>query len=102
MSEQPVINTRSDLVTAIDYIYRLQAEIERLKSEMLFVPVFPQWIPVSERLPEDGLYWAYVYSCDEKWQQETIYKISHGGWQIEDYIKVSHWMPLPPPPEGEA
>ena len=56
----------------------------------------PKWIPVSERLPEDG-----TYLCWE--QQGFIYVDSYcgGKWELEErcYSKCVAWMPLPKPYE---
>ena len=58
------------------------------------------WIPVSERMPEDGqsviVFWGKyrevgeaVFGKDDKW-----FSTDRGGC-----FDVSHWMPLPSPPE---
>ena len=61
-----------------------------------------KWIPVTERLPEsgkcvliyskegmvaEGSYWAF----NKKWTQYR--------WSVKDLQNVTHWMPLPEPPE---
>lgn len=59
-----------------------------------------EWIPVSERLPEDGeLVYAWVSSYGEMaW-------VDDGAWcseYVNDYEdgEITHWMPLPMPPKG--
>jgi hypothetical protein len=62
-----------------------------------------RWIPCSERLPEYGEYVmfirknceCYIGYYDEKNTWNTDYQWFTG----ED---VTHWMPLPEPPEGGA
>ena len=57
-----------------------------------------EWIPVAERMPEDGvvvLAWqgkrvVFGYARDGDWI-DTLY-----GWVIPN--GPSHWMPLPQPP----
>ena len=58
-----------------------------------------RWIPVTERLPErSGTYLVYVYG------DVTDLNYWRGEWHRlgDDYTKaVTHWMPLPEPPEEE-
>ena len=74
-------------------------EIARLREER-------RWVPVGERLPDDlrrvmvmapGLYGAQVaWLLNGKW---------HDGIGYPDDAmdcRVTHWMPLPPRPEGDG
>jgi hypothetical protein len=60
-----------------------------------------RWIPVSERLPEDGetvLLWNYV---DHRlgWLKYTANGVAYFfSTQDETNIQPTHWMPLPEPP----
>jgi hypothetical protein len=80
-------------------------------------PIFPRWIPVEERLPEDKMA-DYLVTIKQKypWETEWEYytdKATYGGsyidglWDTEyDWIEgqethVTHWMPLPEPPTKE-
>lgn len=61
-----------------------------------------EWIPVTERLPEDGemAFCHTVYFYDVlQWDDRA------GRWvnSFADFKKefVTHWMPLPLPPKGE-
>lgn len=53
----------------------------------------PRWVPVTERLPDDGEY-VLAYSADDDF---TTVEARHrfGAFQI------THWMPLPEPPEED-
>lgn len=71
----------------------------------------PRWIPVEERLPEDGI---FVLVCNDdgrmmiaKHETETYewyYKYTNYDfdiWDNEEQGPVCHWMPLPEPPKEE-
>jgi len=65
----------------------------------------PRWIPVEERLPEDGAA-CVVWALGD--YRIADYSIIPGKWSIMDWdctheeIAVTHWMPLPDAPkEGE-
>ena len=73
-----------------------------------------EWISVEERLPESIVNKVLVY-CEngyigyghyEKYQgEETWYNLESGepfsSWSLQNCLpyKVTHWMPLPKPPE---
>lgn len=75
-----------------------------------------EWVSVEERLPESIVNKVLVY-CEngyigyghfEKYQgEETWYNLESGepfaSWNLENCssYKVTHWMSLPEPPEGE-
>jgi len=78
----------------------LRAEIDRLKAEMLFVPVFPQWIPVSEPPKKDGYFWcSIVDDAGCKWADKRLFSVENGWFTIGE--QVTHWMPLPAEPPSE-
>lgn len=62
-----------------------------------------KWIPVSERLPEDGK----TVLCYSKWGITIGHRWDSGQWVDEHVYEledISHWMPLPTmpkPQEGE-
>jgi hypothetical protein len=80
-----------------------------------------KWIPVTERLPEDGEYLAYTkctygnyvrilrfakdgrkvneYDFDRDW--ENVWYLYDSEWGHIAVDSVTHWMPLPEPPKGE-
>ena len=82
-----------DIQTAAAHLDEVLAEIDRLNTER-------RWIPVGERLPET---------------RQAVLLFLHSGWEIsghlgldgnwydnddEQFINVTHWMPLPPPPDA--
>lgn len=60
-----------------------------------------RWIPCSERLPDDGEF-VLTYKNGQFEVQEYEKRrngwIGGGGW-FWSLAMVSHWMPLPAPPE---
>ena len=59
----------------------------------------PKWISVEERLPEPYT-WVTVYNPNGKYTKIDADEIVGGNW-VRHCGKVTHWMPLPEPPEGE-
>ena len=87
---------------AADVIEELSRENESLGKdltsavEMLKKKRKPKWIPVTERLPERNT-WVLAY-C--KYKDHVVdYVDINGLWS---YGNVTHWMPLPQPPEKES
>lgn len=62
----------------------------------------PGWIPVTERLPEDGFYICTLDGelCGESKPLTGLCGIEKGVWDEPDM--VSAWMPLPMPYEEGA
>lgn len=67
-----------------------------------------QWIPVSERLPEEsGRYWVWlkfhvrdrVLECPDV--QRFVAELNAFMADGIQSIDVTHWMPIVPPKEGE-
>ena len=57
-----------------------------------------RWIPTSDRLPEDGTY-LVARIFPEKRADDSVdsAELFHGDWLINGV--VTHWQPLPTPPE---
>ncbi len=82
---------------------------EALKVAMRNSPVTPDgWISCSERMPNDKQYvwcWGKSYSWTECNTFEGYYDWSRNKWWAvtddgeEPASKVTHWMPLPEPPQ---
>jgi hypothetical protein len=67
-----------------------------------------QWIPVSERLPEEEqevLVWNGGGQCLKPWQGHVLCEYRNGEWRESQesdlYPGISHWMTLPAPPEAK-
>jgi hypothetical protein len=63
--------------------------------------LLPRWIPVDERLPEDGQRVLAVTRVGGITEVGEFAFNSRGEWFSTDYgsWNASHWMPLPEPPE---
>lgn len=57
-----------------------------------------RWIPVSERLPERGQE-VIIYTGNI--QKPTVLAYQFWNPKYDTWAHVTHWMPLPTPPEGE-
>ena len=64
-----------------------------------------EWIPVTERLPEEKVNYIIRYNhayCDNDGYWAIGFCFYDGEkFQIDLSYKVTHWMPLPEPPKGE-
>ena len=92
-----------------DLIERLTARCARYAEEIAVAQEQTRWIPVTERLPEDGdvvLCWYEYFRFGEYNRMYRTYGIGYyinGMWGGDvsngRNIKVLAWMPLPAPPE---
>jgi len=95
----------------VDYGGYIQAMTEevfiRVASELLE----ERWIPISERLPEPGLYLVcYINPLSEiqktyvitSWRgRDGWYDDNHEGYKSEDEtLKITHWTAFPQPPNN--
>lgn len=79
----------------------MKREIERMVIDTANSK--PRWIPVTERLPEEGQYVLVSYRtisgamrAVSYWFLDDRNKVRWGG---ENELFVTHWMPLPERPE---
>ena len=83
---------KAELIRALQY--------DRDQYEKGFQDGQPKWIPVTERLPEPFEI-VYVYIPKDK-RITDAYITRHMEWVgVRMNCEVTHWMPLPEPPEGE-
>lgn len=102
-----------DLASAQDWCSRANAAdtIESLTAELAALKERYRWIPVGERLPGlegDPEEWCLVVR-DGEVDAEATYRttrlpVERDGWRWEGYnedqhSQVTHWMPLPEPPD---
>ena len=63
-----------------------------------------EWISVNDRLPRDGRYLTIRYDQVTHSSFADILWFERGDWWNGHYpgnYSVTHWMPLPEPPEEE-
>ena len=72
------------------------ALIEHLEAKQ------PKWNSVEEQPnpPEDGEYWCCGYWLHSGRKQAETAEYLGGEWKIVNNFILTHWMPLPEPPEG--
>lgn len=84
------------------YTYDECHQIRLTDSQWALLRNPPRWIPVSERLPEDGVRVLAWDVREESWRiayvDTTWYMV---GFDDDTSICVTHWMPLPEPPEAK-
>ena len=71
-----------------------------LDNGVIFAPdttVGGKWIPVTERLPKDGV---QVLSCTRHGKPFPAH-CKGGKWRVSHSVTITHWMPMPEPPKGD-
>lgn len=65
-----------------------------------------EWISVKDRLPEEGVLVLRYGNDVKKFDVDYIITFDHPHepyiWArllVDEYLKVTHWMPLPEPPK---
>lgn len=84
----------------------LARKIMQMHARIAELEAAQRWIPVSERLPEDGeTVFVIIHDGFERFENgNEVARLTYLGngnwwsWGRERYV-VTHWMPLPNPPE---
>jgi len=89
--------------TPADYMIDAEGQPDEGLHEYVRVDDLPRWIPVSERLPEDGKRVLAVTRVGGLAEVGEFTFNSRGEWFSTDYgsWNATHWMPLPEPPEAK-
>lgn len=96
-------NTAYALNDAVDRLYyaekktnELFEENKKLKNKVTSLESAQKWIPLGERMPEHDI---ECLVCDAG-LSIFMSMLSEGVWYTDGYaVDVTHWMPLPEPPE---
>lgn len=96
-------NPKSDLDCIEQLLTRAADAIEEL-SHIQIAPekiIQTMWIPVTERLPQKAdTYLVFVANVFQKSMAATTTALWGGqNFIVGDFVTVTHWMPLPQPPE---
>lgn len=92
---------------AADAIERLDAIAQTYVETVHEIEDKRKWIPVTERLPKENGFYLCLYkhkapggvAMDEGL---SILQWINNKWGINDIYLVTHWMPIPEPPESEG
>ena len=101
-----VMDTKEKLVELLDrFVYDDWYGNDDIAEKLISNGVTVQeWVPVTERLPEDSGYYLVVhrnkYNGSISIAFEMYIKCKIGEWWENDYAyDVTHWMPLPEMPK---
>jgi len=76
----------------------------KLKSRIAELEAKQRWIPVSEPPKESGEYFTLTQVECENFVGTAVYEKKHNHWwnDLGDRDDITHWMPLPEPPEDTS
>lgn len=109
-----IANQSTNIAALQQEIEKLRAQNEQLREAAALVTkesaelLERRWIPVTERLPEDRSDVLVVAYWHERWgvymgwcaSERAAWSV-HIGIGDRNDVAVTHWMPLPEPPEVE-
>lgn len=107
-----------EMVEPVDGVIKVSADVRDLLVKLLRGQ--EQWISVKDRMPDAAGYECLVCAVNENYNQTHVFTAHTGygepGWwtgnvhymsrvtspsdnRLHPALKVTHWMPLPEPPE---
>ena len=89
-----------------DLIERLTDRCAQYAEEIAVAQERTRWVPVDERLPEDPVQKVLIFVPHPHGNIVDVGRyLGADGWVLEGWYltqsSVTHWMPLPEPPEEE-
>lgn len=89
---------------ATSYVFLELYDVNRISDTLQRAREALSWVPVSERLPEEGI--VVIISCERSSQERftDVGVILQGDWHYaytttkvtRSAVNVAHWKPLPP------
>ena len=100
--QQRIIDEKDEIITDNHHAIGMHNGLTLAQAMIINAPTIevPRWIPVSERLPEDG---QIVLTCKNGICEVQTYEARRNGWVsgriFWSMAFVTHWMPLPDAPK---
>lgn len=97
-----------EYIRALEHNYNVAVSFNENQARYIgSLGVWPGWTPVAKRKPEAEKYVLLWYAEGNKnptlWAKNpaAVGRFTHGRFIVDGCeVKVSHWRPLPDPPEG--
>ena len=97
---QENVSCKEKNLEAADLIKQQAAKIKELEEKI------PRWISVDDRLPEEKVncivHYKHAYCDNDDYWAIGICFYDGEKFQMDLSYKVTHWMPLPEPPETDG
>ena len=95
-------DTIEELQLYMDLYKDLTEKGEKIAREV--IDKYPKWVPVTVRLPEEiGYYLAHIANINQMSMTTDVVALWDGNhFYVSSFVAVTHWMPLPQPPESEG
>ena len=90
----PQVNHYEAQVEGINYVFGCAADY-LLANDV----TFQKWIPVSERLPEQG---QEVIVASYRMIKPVVFTTIFWNKEHDNWYGITHWMPLPKPPKEDV
>ena len=97
-------NTKQAIEELLAYFSDIVGRASKAESRIAELEAAQRWIPVSERLPQIGVrvlfYNNFIKNIHKGWYSGDEWTSDIGIFYNGDKLKrITHWMPLPQPPE---
>ena len=87
---------------AANLIEKLTGRCARYAEEIAVLQERTRWVPVDERLPEIEEMVLVIVNGQPAENVTLIGALELATWPCCENMRVTHWMPLPEPPEVEG